>query len=198
VRDADALRVLAFAGSTREGSLNRRLLRVAARGARAVGADCALVELREQPLPLYDGDLERAHGLPAAARALKQRLAASSALLIASPEYNGSLSAVLKNTLDWLSRSAEGPGPDLSGFRGLVVGVMSASTGPLGGARGLAHLRAVLAALGCLVLPDEVSVRNASDAFDAAGEPVDPKLRERLERLGARVVEVARATRPRS
>jgi NAD(P)H-dependent FMN reductase len=198
VSDADALRVLAFAGSTREGSLNRRLLRVAARGAEDAGADCALVELREQPLPLYDGDLERAHGLPAAARALKQRLAASSALLIASPEYNGSLSAVLKNTLDWLSRSAEGLGPDLSSFRGLVVGVMSASTGPLGGARGLAHLRAVLAALGCLVLPDEVSVRNASDAFDAAGEPVDPKLRERLERLGARVVEVARATRPRS
>lgn len=192
---ARALEVLAFAGSTREGSLNRRLVRVAARGAQAAGADCSLIDLRDWSLPLYDGDLERAQGLPSAARALKQRLVASAGLLVASPEYNGSLSGVLKNTLDWLSRAAESPGPDLAGFRGKVVGVMSASTGPLGGARGLAHLRAVLAALGCLVLPDEVTVRNATDAFDAAGEPVDPRLRERLERLGARVVEVARATR---
>lgn len=192
---ARALEVLAFAGSTREGSLNRRLVRVAARGAQAAGADCSLIELREWPLPLYDGDVERVQGLPPAARALKQRLARSSALLVASPEYNGSLSGVLKNTLDWLSRSAESPGPDLAGFRGKVAGVMSASTGPLGGARGLLHLRAVLGALGCLVLPDDVTVRNAADAFDAAGEPVDARLRERLERLGARVVEVARATR---
>jgi NAD(P)H-dependent FMN reductase len=198
VSAAGGVRVLAFAGSTREASFNRRLVRMAARGAEAAGAACEVFELRDHPLPLYDGDLEQRAGLPASARELKQRIAASHGLLIASPEHNGSLSAALKNALDWASRSGERPGPDLADFRGKVVGLMSASTGPLGGARGLAQLRAVLAVLGCLVLPDEVQVRSADDAFDAAGDPVDPRLRERLERLGARVVDAARRLQPRA
>lgn len=190
------LRVLAFAGSTREASLNRRLLRLAARGAERAGAQVDLVEPADLRLPLYDGERELAEGMPAAARALKRRLAASRALLVASPEHDGGYAALLKNALDWLSRSPEKPEPHLADFRGRVAGLLSASPGPVGGARGLVQLRAVLSMLGCVALPEDVTLGRALDAFGPDGEPGDPGLRERAERLGARVVELARRLGP--
>jgi len=180
---AGAPRILALAGSLREGSLNKKLLAVARRGAEAAGARCTEVDLRSLGLPLYDGDLEARSGLPEGARELRRRLAEHAGLLLASPEYNGSVPGVLKNAIDWASRSGEG-GPDLSPFRGTVVALVAASPGPLGGVRGLIHLRTILSGIGCLVLPDQLTLRGAGDAFDAEGELRDPKQRQRAEAIG--------------
>lgn len=177
-------RILAFSGSARRESFNAKLVRIAATGAERAGAECTLIDLRDHPLPIYDADLEAAQGLPQAARELRDLFHAHGALLIASPEYNSSISALLKNTIDWVSRSPDAV-QDLSGFRGKAVALLAASPGPLGGLRGLTHLRALLANLGCLVLPDLVTIRQAADAFDASGALREPRYRQRVERLGA-------------
>lgn len=97
-------RILTFAGSTRTDFYNKKLVRIAAAGAKAAGAEVTCLDLRDIPLPLFDEDLEAAEGLPASARQLKDLLLAHDGLLIASPEYNSSISAVLKNAIDWASR----------------------------------------------------------------------------------------------
>ncbi len=181
---SDRAKILALAGSTREGSYNRRLLAAAVRGAADAGAAVTLIDLRDYPLPLYDADLESREGLPAAAQALKDLLLEHQGLLIAAPEYNGSISGVLKNALDWASRPAE-RGSGLEGFRGKVVALLSASTGRWGGARGLAHVRDILGIIGCLVLADQITISFAGKSFTEAGELADPKERERAEALGA-------------
>jgi len=178
-----APRILAVAGSLREASLNKKLLAVARRGAEAAGAACTEVDLRALSLPPYDGDLEARIGLPDGARELRRLLGEHGGLLLASPEYNGSVPGVLKNAIDWATRSGEGS-PDLSGFRGTVVALLAASPGPLGGVRGLIHLRTILSGIGCLVLPDQLTLRGAGDAFDAEGELRDPKQRDRAEAIG--------------
>src|SRR6266446_5332539 len=99
-------RILAFAGSTRAASFNKRLVRIAARGAEAAGAEVTVIDLRDLPLPLFDQDQEAAEGPPENAKRLKALMVASDGFLIASPEYNSSISAVLKNTIDWASRPA--------------------------------------------------------------------------------------------
>src|SRR4051794_15654268 len=119
-------RVLSFAGSTRTDSYNKRLVRVAARGAEAAGAEVSVVDLRDFGLPLFDEDLEREQGPPENASKLKALMVASDGFLIASPEYNSSFSAVLKNAIDWASRPAPGESP-LVAFRGKVAAIMSAS-----------------------------------------------------------------------
>ena len=121
-------KILALAGSTREGSYNKKLVRVAAAGAQAAGGEVTLVDLRELPMPLYDGDLEAAEGLPPNARILKRLMIAHDGLLISAPEYNSSITAVLKNAIDWASR----PEPDeipLVAFKDKVAALMSASPG---------------------------------------------------------------------
>ena len=123
-------RILAFAGSARRDSLNKKLLQVAVAGARAAGAEVTVLDLRDLPLPLYDGDLEAAEGLPANARALKQQLRAHAGLLLACPEYNSSVTPLLKNAIDWASRAEPGEAP-LACFEGKVAGLVSASPGAL-------------------------------------------------------------------
>jgi NAD(P)H-dependent FMN reductase len=181
-------RVLALAGSARAGSFNRKLIRIAADGARAAGADVTLVELRDCPLPLYDADLEAAEGLPANARKLKDLFLAHRGLLIASPEYNSSLTPLLKNTIDWVSRSAAGEAP-LACFDGKVAALMSASPGSLGGLRGLTVLRLCLSSIRVLVLPDQVAVPGANDAFSDDGRLRDEKRHAAVARLGAAVAQ---------
>ncbi len=177
-------RILAFAGSARRDSFNQKLLRVAARGARDEGAEVTLADLRDFEMPLYDGDLEAAEGLPERAVAFKELLLAHQGLLIASPEYNSSITARLKNTIDWSSRSAEA-GVDLAGWRDKVVALLSASPGPLGGARSLVHLRSILGNIGCVVLPDQMSLRQAGAAFGDDGDLIDERHRLQAERIGA-------------
>ena len=137
-------KILAFAGSTRTDSLNKKLARAAAAIAGEAGAEVTFVDLRDLALPLYDGDLEEASGLPEGARKLKALLRASDGFLIASPEYNSSVTAVLKNALDWASRAETDDEPPLAAFRGKAAALLSASPGALGGLRGLVHLRAIL------------------------------------------------------
>ncbi|MHC4136068.1 MAG: NADPH-dependent FMN reductase [Planctomycetota bacterium] len=181
-------RVLAFAGSTRTESFNKKLVRVAAGGARDAGADVTVIDLRDYPLPLFDGDLEAEHGLPEHAIRLKELFLAHQGLLIAAPEYNGSITAVLKNAIDWVSRPAEGEKP-LRCFHGKVAALMSASPGGLGGMRGLAAVRSILGGIRVLVLPQQVAVPRAHEAFDADGRLTDAKRQAAVEALGAAVAE---------
>lgn len=182
-------KILAFAGSTRVDSLNKKLVQIAANGARAAGADVTYVDLRDLPMPLYDGDLEANEGKPANARKFKDLLLAHDGLLIASPEYNSSFSATLKNAIDWASR----PDPDepgLAAFAGKVAGIMSASPGALGGLRGLVALRSLLGNIRILVLPSQVAIPKAFEAFNADGGLNDPQQQQAIEQLGAEVADV--------
>ena len=131
--------ILAFAGSTRSDSTNKRVLAIAVRAAESVGATVKTIDLRDYPLPLYDGDLEAASGVPAEALALKALFLSHRGLLIATPEYNTSISGVLKNTIDWVTRPVPGE-TFLECFNGKVAALVSATLGPMGGVRAQAHL----------------------------------------------------------
>ena len=183
-------RILALAGSTRTQSFNKKLVRVAADGARTAGAAVTEIDLRDYPLPLYDGDLEAESGLPGQAKALRRVFLAHDGLLIAAPEYNGSISAVLKNAIDWLSRPHQGE-PALACFEGKVAGLMAASPGRLGGLRGLAHVRQILGGIRVLVIPEQQAVANAAQAFGETGALADEKQAAAVAAIGARVAEVA-------
>ncbi len=185
------VRILALAGSTREASLNKKLVHIAAEGAEAAGAQATFLDLRDYPLPLYDADLEAREGTPEAAHALKAMFKEHQGLLIAAPEYNGSLPAVLKNAIDWLTRKTADE-PMLAAFDGKVAGLLSASPGKLGGLRGLAHLQQILAGIGVTVIPDQHAIPRAPKAFDDAGRLADPAETEAAHRVGARVAEVTR------
>jgi len=177
-------KILAFAGSTRKDSFNKQLIKVAIRGAEAAGASVTYLDLRELALPLYDGDDEDANGLPAGALRLKELMKSHDGFLIASPEYNSSISAVLKNAIDWASR----PAPNertLEPFDGKVAALVSASPGALGGLRGLAAVRSILGNIQVLVLPDQFALSKAHDAFNADGSMKDAKQQARAENIGA-------------
>lgn len=179
-------RILAFAGSTRRESFNKRLVPIASAGAEAAGAEVTIIDLRDYPLPLYDGDLEAAKGVPENGLKLKQIFLDHHGLLVACPEYNGSISAVLKNTIDWVSRPQPDTAP-LACFKGKAVTLMSASPGALGGLRGLVHVRTILAGIGCIVLPEQRSINHAHEAFDETGQLRDPTLHSEIEQLGAQL-----------
>ena len=157
-------RILAFAGSTRTESFNKKLIRIAADGAREAGAEVTLIDLRDYALPLYDGDLETAVGLPENGRKLKDLFLSHQGLLLSCPEYNSSISGVLKNAIDWVSRPAPEEKP-LECFREKVCGLLAASPGALGGLRGLVTVRAILGNIGAIVLPDQVAVMKAHEAL---------------------------------
>jgi NAD(P)H-dependent FMN reductase len=184
-------RILAFSGSTRVGSFNGKLVQIAAAGARAAGAEVTVVELRELGLPLYDPAIEAA-GFPEAVVAWKALLKAHDGLLISSPEHNSSLSAALKNAIDWASRAQPGE-PALACFDGKVAGLMAASPGMLGGLRGLVHLRMILGNIKVLVIPDQVAVAKANEAFTPEGKLHDAKQQAAVEAIGAKVARVVGA-----
>ncbi|MEC9345138.1 MAG: NAD(P)H-dependent oxidoreductase [Pseudomonadota bacterium] len=186
------VRVLAFAGSARKASWNRRLGKAAAEGARAAGAEVTWLELAGHRLPLYDGDLEAESGIPAEAMALKDIFDAHDALLMACPEYNSSVTPLLKNTLDWVSRPVQGR-PPLHAYRNKVAGIVAGSAGALGGLRGLVHVRQILGNIGVIVIPEQRAVTVKPEMFDADGAVVDEGVRQSLELVGRRVAEVAAA-----
>ncbi len=183
---SNAPKILAFAGSTREASFNKKLVRVAADGARDAGAEVTVIDLRDFPMPLYDGDLEAKEGLPEPVQRLKALFLEHQGLLIASPEYNGGMSAVLKNTIDWVSRAAEGES-GLAAYKDKVAGLMSASPGRLGGLRGLAHVRQILCNIGVLVLPQQHALGGAGEAFDDEGELKDSAQQATVTGIGGRL-----------
>ncbi|BAY73666.1 NADPH-dependent FMN reductase [Nostoc linckia NIES-25] len=182
---ASTPKILAFAGSTRIDSYNKKLVKIAAAGAKAAGAEVTYLDLRDLPLPLYDEDLEAQEGMPTNARTLKDLMISHQGFLIASPEYNSSLTAVLKNAIDWASRPYPNESPlALTAFAGKVATIMSASPGGLGGLRGLVHLRSILGNIKVLVLPDQIAVSKAYEAFNDDGKLKDPKQQESIEKLG--------------
>lgn len=187
-------RVLILPGSARTGSLNTRLAHCAAASVQRAGGSATVVNLRDLALPIYDGDLEAAEGLPAGARALKAQFKAHDALLLCSPENNSSVSALLKNAIDWVSR-ADGGEAGLVPYQGKVALLTAASPGALGGMRGLRHLRDTLEGLGVLVLPQTLAVSGADKAFDAEGR-LDEKRQATLDGLAARLVDVASRLKP--
>ncbi|BAZ48580.1 NADPH-dependent FMN reductase [Nostoc sp. NIES-4103] len=182
-------KILAFAGSTRIDSYNKKLVKIAAAGAIAAEVEVTYLDLRDLPLPLFDEDLEAQEGLPANAVAFKDLLISHQGLLIASPEYNGSLTGVLKNAIDWASRPSANE-PPLAAFADKVAAIMSASPGGLGGLRGLSHLRNILESLGVLVLPHQVAVPKAYEAFNADGSLKVPQQQEGIEKLGKNVANI--------
>ncbi|MEM7455492.1 MAG: NAD(P)H-dependent oxidoreductase [Planctomycetota bacterium] len=169
-----APRILAFSGSARNGSVNQKLVTAAAEVARNEGAEVTLVSLKDFEMPLFSQDLEAESGMPEAATRLKQLFFEHDGLLIASPEYNSSITPLLKNTIDWVSRAAEGEAP-CQAYHGKIAGIMAASPGGLGGLRGLVHLRAILGNIGVTVVPDQMAISKAFDAFDEAGGMKDER-----------------------
>ncbi len=160
------LKILAFAGSLRIGSWNKKLIRIGAGFARELGCEVDLIDLRDFTLPVYDGDIENAEGLPPKARELKSLMLAADAFLLSCPEYNSSITAVLKNTIDWVSR----PRPnEPSAFKGKIAGLLAASPGNLGGVRGLLTVRQVLTTLGVLIVPTQFALSQAATAFNDDG-----------------------------
>lgn len=184
-------RILAFAGSLRRDSYNKKLVRIAAEGAREAGAEVTYLDLRELDLPIYDGDLEQQNGLPPGARKLKDLMIASDGFLIASPEYNSAITAALKNAIDWASRPMPNEKP-LEAFTGKVAGVMAASTGALGGLRGLPILRVILSNIGVLVLPDQIGIIKAAEAFAEDGSLKDEAQQAKVKSIAAKVTETIR------
>jgi len=182
-------RILAFAGSARSGSWNKKLLAIAAEAARKAGAEVTSIDLRDYPLPLYDADLEEREGLPVSVRKLKDLFLAHQGLLLSCPEYNSSITPLLKNTIDWISRPTPGEAP-LGCFVDKVAALMSASSGALGGLRGLVHVRAILGNIRVIVLPDQVAVSRAHEAFKPNGGLMDPQQQSAVEQLGRNLTDV--------
>jgi chromate reductase, NAD(P)H dehydrogenase (quinone) len=170
------MKLLVFAGSARAQSLNRRLARVAANMARATGAEVTHIELADFDIPLYNADLE-SRGTPADVIRLKELMDAHPAWVICSPEYNGSYTGLLKNTLDWASSPVKGHAVWSNGdkpFAGKVVGLLSASGGAMGGLRSLGMLQPMLMNLQCWVNPVQYALGRANEAFDGEGELHSP------------------------
>lgn len=183
------MNLLVMSGSTRTDSYNKKLAKEAAGIAREMGAKVTYIDLKDYPMPFYDADVEAKQGMPKNAKRFRAALIASDGVVIASPEYNSSVSSVLKNAIDWASRGEDGKGSQ-EAFKGKKFALMSASPGRGGGARGLVHLRAILEDVGGIVVEKEVSISRAYEK-DAIDNPeVRLAIREELiEVIGAPIEE---------
>lgn len=187
------MKLLVFAGSTRQLSFNRQLARATVALARAGGVDVTHLELGDFDIPMYNGDLE-AGGTPPDVIRLKQIMYEHPAWIICTPEYNASYPALVKNTIDWLSRSVAGNPEWADGykpFRGKVVGVLSASPGALGGLRSQSHLVPLLLNLKCWVAPENFALGRAAEAFDAQGGLVNEAHRKSVQAVITQVMSAA-------
>ena len=182
-------KILAFAGSTRVDSFNKKLVKIAASGARTSGAEVTFIDLRDIPMPLYDGDLEAQQGLSDNVKKFRALLIGHDGFLISAPEYNSGISGVLKNAIDWASRPLPGEAP-LKCFMGKVAVIMSASPGLLGGLRGLVQVRSILSNIQVLVLSQQMAISKADEAFNADGTLKDIKQQAAVEALGSSLTEI--------
>jgi NAD(P)H-dependent FMN reductase len=175
------MRLLFFAGSLREGSYNKKLARLAQHVAEANGIEAVYVDLRDFPMPIYDGDLEAAEGPPERARAFKALLGEYDGVFIASPEYNSAVTPLLKNTLDWVTRVRAKGETGLEVFQSRMFAISGASPGYYGTMRSLLMLRQILGVgLGARVIPQQLAVPRAMDAFEANGSLKDQKIQSQL------------------
>lgn len=181
-------RILAFGGSLRADSYNQKLATIAAEGAREAGADVTLISLRDYRLPMFDQDLEETEGKSDTAKKLKDLFLAADGFIIASPEYNSGITAALKNAIDWVSRADSEDEAPLSAFKGKSAAILAASPGGYGGARSLAQFRPLLENIHVSVLPEQVAVAKAYEAFDADGNLVDPAQQAAVKKLATDLV----------
>lgn len=181
-----APRILAFSGSARRESLNKKLLAAVVEAVRAAGAEVTIVDFKELPLPLYDGDLEDASGLPANAQQFVDLVTQHQGLLLASPEYNSQITPLLKNAIDWCTRADENP------FIGKAAAVVSASPGAMGGIRSMTSARQLLTHLGCHVVPVQCILPGADKAFDEKGALREERHRKSVQGVAAALVALTR------
>ncbi len=192
-----APKILVFAGSTRRDAFSQKLAAAVVPLLKSVGAEVTHINLADFDMPLYNGDLEAEQGLPPNTRRLQLLIASHDALLIATPEYNGSITPLELNVLDWCSR-ADKDNPATSGavvFADKPAAILSSSPGPLGGMRALFHLRDLLGYLGMVVIPQQLAVGRAGEAFAADGSLADPRQQAALEGIARRLTEVAASIR---
>jgi len=181
---------LVFAGSTRKDSYNKKLAKLAEKILLENQSEVTYLDLRDLPMPIYDGDLEAEEGIPANAMRFRDMLKAHHALLICAPEYNSSISGVLKNAIDWASRPIKGE-PPLMCFKGKIVNLMSASPSKWGGLRGLVTVRSILGNIGCIVLPDQLCIPFADKAFNESGLLMDKDINGILEKICQDYIKIA-------
>ena len=174
------VKIVAFAGSTRKDSYNKKLIQLAAEMARQKGAKVTVIDLSDYPMPFYDADLEAKQGLPASAKKLRDLISQNDAIMISSPEYNGSVPGVLKNAIDWTSHDEKGQF-STDPYKAKKIGIMSASPGKGGGAGALVHLRTILQGVSGDVIATQVSVPEAYKAFDDKGKLVSAELTKKLQ-----------------
>lgn len=188
-------KILAFAGSLREHSFTKRVVKTAVDGAKKVGADVTFVDLRDYPMPIYNADEHEKFGFDKNALAFQKLLGESDGFLICSPEYNGSIPGGLKNAIDWASRKSENY-DQIEVFKGKCAGIMTASPGAFGGLRCLSHLRGTLTIMLVNVLPSEIAVAKVGSMFDGDSEEMtDEKTKSILHELGASLVDNIRKLR---
>ncbi len=186
-------KILVFSSSIRIGSHNARLAALAAKELTLLDAEVTYISLGDYPLPIYDADLDARGGQPPEAAKLKQMIMAHHGVFIASAEYSASVTPLLKNAIDWVSRVRERGEPTYAAFKGRVFALSSASVGRAGGLRSLIALRQILE-LGCgaLVLPDQVAIPQAGEAFDEMDNIIDNRTANEFRALLARLVDLAR------
>ena len=182
-------KILAFAGSSRIDSFNKKLVKFAIEGARRAGAEVRYVDLLDYPMPLFNEDLETREGLPLKVVEFKHLLREHQGFLISCPEYNGSITPLLKNTIDWASRPELNEKP-LSCFKGKVAALLATSPGGLGGIRGLVHVRAILEGIGVLVIPEQKAIPHAERAFDESGQLKDERQAQGVMAIAEKLTEV--------
>lgn len=180
----DSTSLLFFSGSARQNSFNKRLARLGAAIAEVNGIKATCVDLGDYPMPLYDGDLETASGIPDNARKLEAVMRLHHGVMIVAPEYNASITPLLKNTLDWISRLRNEQPSQQTVFQTRVFALAAASPGGTGGMRGLFTVRHVLEyGLGAIVLPEQFLLPKAGSAFEEGGHLADKDAQERFKGL---------------
>ncbi|WP_204104850.1 MULTISPECIES: NAD(P)H-dependent oxidoreductase [Spirulina sp. CCY15215] len=188
---AQTIKILAFAGSARLESFNKKLVKFAAEGAKSAGVEVTNLDFLDYPMPLFNEDLEAKAGLPESVLQFKALLKSHQGFLIACPEYNGSITPLLKNAIDWASRPEPDESPmSLHCFKGKTAALLATSPGGLGGMRGLVHVRSILEGIGVTVIPDQKAIPGAYQAFDEAGQLKDEKLAMAVRDIAKKLAEV--------
>jgi len=186
---SDKIKIVVFAGSTRNNSFNKQLVKASIPYLEEFGAEVKFIDLNDYPLPVFDEDNESSSGLPVEARKLKDVFIAADGFLISSPEYNGFFSGVFKNSIDWLSRQVDGY-PPFECFENKTVGLLAASPGGLGGIRVLPTVRQLLSGIKMLVIPTQFGLGNAGNAFNDDGTLSDTKNQEAVRKVCKKLVEI--------
>jgi chromate reductase len=189
-----ALKILVIPGSLRTGSLNAKLAAVAAHELTHAGADVTRISLSDFPLPIYDGDLQAKSGVPKNAVNLKRMIGAHHGVLIVTPEYNSSVPALVKNTIDWVSRVQDAHETRGQVFRERVFAIAAASGGRLGGTRALAALRLILSACHATVIPNQLALSFAEHAYDDMDQLRHPADIEALRALVRQLIDLSQRT----